>query len=168
MPCIPSARDITIILYPVGIATMDTHRILENKEKQACLLLETDTQSRSLSGLQLERQSRRTSDGLVTEGCGQIDTTIEVWPSIIDSRSQETKLELLLILETSLRISMHLKWLRSIKRTFQSIDDSSSWTPPFTMPSHQTTQYWVRYPAAIRSFETVYRALSHWSWDRFA
>ena len=54
MPCIPSARDITI-LYPVGIATMDTHRTLENKEKQARLLLETDTQSRSPSGVQLER-----------------------------------------------------------------------------------------------------------------
>ena len=38
-----SARD-TTILYPVGIATMDTHRTLE---KQAHLLLETDTQSRS-------------------------------------------------------------------------------------------------------------------------
>ena len=57
MPCIPSARDITI-LYPVGIATMDTHRTLENKEIQARLLLETDTQSRSPSGVQLERQSR--------------------------------------------------------------------------------------------------------------
>ena len=32
----PSARDITI-LYPVGIATMDTHRTLENKEKWARL-----------------------------------------------------------------------------------------------------------------------------------
>ena len=36
----------------------DTHRTLENKEKQAHLLLETDTQSRSPSGVQLERPSR--------------------------------------------------------------------------------------------------------------
>ena len=39
----PSARDITI-LHPVGIANMDAHRTLE---KQAHLLLKTDTQSRS-------------------------------------------------------------------------------------------------------------------------
>ena len=50
----------------------------------------------------------RTFDSLMTKGCGQIDTTL-AYPSIIDFRSQETKLELLLILETSLRIYMLLK-----------------------------------------------------------
>ena len=33
MPCIPSARDITS-LYPVGIATVDTHRTLIQKKKE--------------------------------------------------------------------------------------------------------------------------------------
>ena len=32
MPCNPSARDVTS-LYPVGIATIDTHRTLKKKEK---------------------------------------------------------------------------------------------------------------------------------------
>ena len=40
MPCIPCDRD---VLYPVGIATIDTHRALENKDKLT--LLETATQS---------------------------------------------------------------------------------------------------------------------------
>ena len=57
------------------------------------------------AALQIELSNvRRTSDGFVTEGCGRIDMTIEVCPSI-HFRSQETKLELLLNLETSLRIS---------------------------------------------------------------
>ena len=39
MPCIPSARDITS-LYPVGIATIDTHRTrrtLKKERRQAYL-----------------------------------------------------------------------------------------------------------------------------------
>ena len=73
MPCIPSARDITI-LYPVGIATMDTHRTLENKEKQA---YSKQTHKAALQ-VGFSSNASRTFDGLVTEGCGQIDMTIEV------------------------------------------------------------------------------------------
>ena len=58
MPCIPSARDITS-LYPVGIATVDTHRTcigLKKERKDKLILIETDTPSRSLSQ-GFERQS---------------------------------------------------------------------------------------------------------------
>ena len=55
----------------------------------------------------------------MTEGCGQIDTTIDIderlslaCRSTVELRSQETKFQLWLILETSLHISMP-KWLRS-------------------------------------------------------
>ena len=44
MPCILNARDITV-LYPMGIATMDTHRTLEKEEKayltQSCKATES-------------------------------------------------------------------------------------------------------------------------------
>ena len=50
MPCIPSVRDITI-LYPVGTATMDTRRTLENERRDKLILLETVLQSRSLRQL---------------------------------------------------------------------------------------------------------------------
>ena len=65
-----SACDITI-LYPMGIATMDTHRTLERerKRKHKLVLLETVLQSRSLSQLS---NGDRTSDCIVIKGCGQI------------------------------------------------------------------------------------------------
>ena len=67
MPCIPSAHDI-IILYPMGTATMDTHRTLEKERKEKLILLETVLQSHSLSQLS---NGDRTSDYIVIEGCGQ-------------------------------------------------------------------------------------------------
>ena len=73
MPYIPSGRDITI-LYPVGITAIDTHRTLEKERRDKLILLETVLQSRSLSQLS---NVDRISDGIVTEGCGQIDTTID-------------------------------------------------------------------------------------------
>ena len=63
MPCIPSARDISI-LYPVGTATMDTHRTLEKERKDKLILLETVLQSRSLSQLSNDDQ---TSDRIVIQ-----------------------------------------------------------------------------------------------------
>ena len=72
MPCIPSAHDITI-LYPVGTATMDAHRTLEKEGKDKPILIETVLQSCSLSQLS---NGDRTSDRIVIEGCGQIDTVI--------------------------------------------------------------------------------------------
>ena len=67
MPCIPSVRNITI-LYPMGTATMDTHRTLEKERKDKLILLKTVLQSRSLSRLS---NSDRTSDHIVIEGSGQ-------------------------------------------------------------------------------------------------
>ena len=67
MPCIPRDRDITI-LYPVGIATIDTHRALENSEDKLTLL-ETATQSRAPRQV---LECRSNSDRLVTKGCGQL------------------------------------------------------------------------------------------------
>ena len=64
MPCIPSARDVTI-LYPVDTATMDMHRTLEKERKDKLILLETVLQSRSLSQLS---NSNRTYDRIVIEG----------------------------------------------------------------------------------------------------
>ena len=64
-----SARDI----YPEGTSTMDTHRTLEKERKDKPILLETVLQSRSLSQLS---NGDRTSDCIVIEGCGQIDTTL--------------------------------------------------------------------------------------------
>ena len=73
MPYIPSACDITI-LYPVVIATTDTHRTLENERKDKLILLETVLQSSSVSQ---PSNVDHTSDGIATEGCGEIDTTID-------------------------------------------------------------------------------------------
>ena len=73
MPYIPSARDITI-LYPVGTATIDTHRTLEKEKRDKLILLETVLQSRSVRQLS---NVDRTSDGIMTEGCGEINTTID-------------------------------------------------------------------------------------------
>ena len=58
MPCIPSARDITS-LYPVGIATIDTHRtLLKKKERQASLTRNGHTKPLSEPGSRtFERQS---------------------------------------------------------------------------------------------------------------
>ena len=67
------ARDITI-LYPVGTATMDTHRTLEKERKDKFILLETVLQSHSLSKLS---NGDHTSDRIVIEGCGHIDTSID-------------------------------------------------------------------------------------------
>ena len=71
MPCIPSARDITI-LYPVGITAIDTHRKLEKERRDKLIVLETVLQSCSLSQLS---NVACISDGIVTEGCGQIKST---------------------------------------------------------------------------------------------
>ena len=69
MPCIPSACDITIT-YPVGTATMDTHRTLEKERRDKLILLETVLQSRSQKQLS---NVNGIFDRLMTEGCGQID-----------------------------------------------------------------------------------------------
>ena len=99
----PSAYDITI-LYPVGIATMDTHRTLGNKEKTGL----SYSKQIHKAALRVKLSNiNRTSDSFVTEGCGEIDTTIDKFTmndllacqSIVKFRSQETKLELLLILK---------------------------------------------------------------------
>ena len=73
MPYIPSAHDITI-LYPMGIATIDTHRTLEKERRDKLILLEMVLQSRSVSQLS---NVDRTSDGIMTEGCGKIDTNLD-------------------------------------------------------------------------------------------
>ena len=70
MPCIPSVPDITI-LYPVGTATMDTHRTLEKEKRDKVMLLEMALQSCSLSQLS---NVNRTSDGIMI---GQIDAKID-------------------------------------------------------------------------------------------
>ena len=67
MPCVPSAHDITIF-YPVGTATMDTHRTPEKERKDNLNLLETVLQSHSLSQLS---NGDQTPDSIVIEGCGQ-------------------------------------------------------------------------------------------------
>ena len=58
---------------PVGIATIDTHRTLEKERRDKLILLETILQSRSVSQFS---NVDRNSDGIVTEGCGEIDTTL--------------------------------------------------------------------------------------------
>ena len=85
MPCIPSARDITI-LYPEGTATMDTHRTLEKERKDKLILLETVLKSPSLSQLS---NGDQTSDCIVIEGCSQIDTTLNTsqWTTIVGMTS---------------------------------------------------------------------------------
>ena len=71
MPCIPSASATCItILYPVGTATMDTHRTLEKERKDKLILLETVLQSHSLSQLS---NGDQTSDHIMIEGCGWRD-----------------------------------------------------------------------------------------------
>ena len=57
------------ILYPVGMATMETHRTLE-KERDKLILLKIVLHSRSLRQL---LNIDQISDCLVTEWCGQID-----------------------------------------------------------------------------------------------
>ena len=64
IPYIPSARDITI-LYPVGVATMDT---LKRKKRQAYLAQYSPTKMLSVSDL--TSIEPRSSDRLVVEGCG--------------------------------------------------------------------------------------------------
>ena len=71
--CIPSARDITI-LYPVGTAIMGMRRTLEKERRNKLILLGTVLQSHSPSQLS---NVERTLDHIVTEACGQIDTTID-------------------------------------------------------------------------------------------
>ena len=68
------ASQMHAILYPMCTATMDTHRTLEKEGRDMAILLETVVQSHSRS--QLSNVSR-TLDGMVTEGCGQIDTKID-------------------------------------------------------------------------------------------
>ena len=71
----PSVRDITIFLYPVGTATMDMHRALGNKEKTgSSYSKQTHKAALSVELLNVDR----TSDSLVIERCGQIDTTIDI------------------------------------------------------------------------------------------
>ena len=65
MPCIPSARDVTILYIPWTLTTMDMHRTLENERKDKLILLETVLQSRSLSQLS---NGNRTYDRIVIEG----------------------------------------------------------------------------------------------------
>ena len=104
MSCIPSVHDITSS-YPVGIATIDTHRTLKKKE---LILL---TQSRSLSQA-LERQSNFWASRDQGVWSNHAATTIILlwrWTTIINMtcivelRSQETKIELLTFLKTRLR-----------------------------------------------------------------
>ena len=76
MPCIPSARDITS-LYLVGIATIDTHRILKKKKRQGYLTQNGHTKP-------LSESSSRTSERLMIEGCGQIHTACYSHPTLDD------------------------------------------------------------------------------------
>ena len=57
----------------MGIATIDTHRTLEKERRNKLILLKMVLQSHSVSQLS---NVDRTSDGIMTEGCGEIDTTI--------------------------------------------------------------------------------------------
>ena len=70
MPCIPSARDITS-LYPVGIATIDTHRTLKKKEKAKPSY--SKRMHKAALCIQFSNVNR-TSERLVIEGCGQTHT----------------------------------------------------------------------------------------------
>ena len=65
-----SARDITI-LYPVSIATIDTHRTLEKERRDKFILLKTVCSVSQLSNVD------RALDGIMTEGCGEIDTVLD-------------------------------------------------------------------------------------------
>ena len=65
---------VTLHMGTVGTATMDTHRTLEKEIRDELIVLETVLQSNSLNQLS---NVDRTSDRIVTEGCDQIDTTID-------------------------------------------------------------------------------------------
>ena len=68
MPCILSAHDISS-LYPVGIATIDTHRTLKKKEKTSLSYSKWTLKATLCVKLSNVNQ---TSERLVTEGCSQI------------------------------------------------------------------------------------------------
>ena len=67
----------------VGTATMDTFRTLENERRDMLILIETVLQSHSLNQLS---NVNLTLDQIVTEGCGQIDTTIDSLHDKLPSR----------------------------------------------------------------------------------
>ena len=71
MPCITSVCDSYDYLYPMGTATMNTHK---KERKDELILLETVLQSRSLS--QLSKGGRTSDHNIVIEGCGQINRLI--------------------------------------------------------------------------------------------
>ena len=62
---------VTLHTSTVGIATME---ILERERRDKLILLKTVLQSHSPNQLS---NIDRTSDRIVTEGCGQIDTTFD-------------------------------------------------------------------------------------------
>jgi hypothetical protein len=139
--------DITI-LYPVGIATMDTHRTLEKTEKTGS--------SYSKQTHKLESRSRnvdRTSDNLVTEGSGQIDRDDHRWihDELLSlacqaSSSSEAEKRSSSCYLSSLRISIP-KWLCS---STHALTGNRSTTPPIASNSLV-----LRSPATIRCVNTV-------------
>ena len=74
IPCIPSARDITS-LYPVGIATIDTHRTLKKKEK-AISFYSKQLHKATLSQISIELQSISLPRGVVKST--QLHTAIQL------------------------------------------------------------------------------------------
>ena len=65
---------VTLRMSSVGTATIDTLRTLEKERRDKLILLKMVLQTHSLNQLS---NVDRTSDRIVTEGCGQIDTTID-------------------------------------------------------------------------------------------
>ena len=88
MPCIPSARDMTS-LCPMGIATIDTHRILKKKGKISSSYIlkrdtKMDTQGRSLSRvLNVNQTSEHNIIHLVTRG---VVKSTQLQPSNLDDK----------------------------------------------------------------------------------
>ena len=107
MPCIPSVRDITS-LYPVGIATIDTHRTLKKKEKTR--LSYSKWTHKAALWVKFSNVNRTSDRGVWSNPHSLLQPSDSWWWTNIVSvtcnvefRSQETKLERLTILKTRLR-----------------------------------------------------------------
>ena len=64
---------VTLCKSTVGTATMHMHRTVEKERRDKVILLKTVQQSHSPNQLS---NIDRTSNQIMTEGCGQIDATI--------------------------------------------------------------------------------------------
>ena len=152
MPCIPSAHDITS-LYSMDIATIDTHRTIKKKNMSSSYSKQIHKAAPRVRLLNVDR----TSDHLMTKGCGQIDTvpsrkftksTIVSVINIAEFRSQETKLKLL-----TQKQGYVSEWLRS--KLYLGIINALLTTPPIASELQV-----LRSPVAFLTIDQVYRALT--------